>query len=343
MAIYWAAFLLPALAGLSPFRPDRTIRALLYVLVFLALTLFIGGRDVVGCDWDTYVGHYYTASQMTLSEALGQGYPAYSLLNWLAAQTGFDVHAVNTVCAAIFSFGLVAFMRRQPRPWLVLTVAIPYLVIVLSMGFTRQAAALGVLMFAFNAFVDKKLVRFLVLVGIAGLFHSSAVALAPMAVFMRGGRLSPWLIGGAGAAFLAANILSNAVDHYVYSYVERSYEGEGALYRVPLNAAAAAAVLLFRKRWFARFEDGRLYVVFACVALLTLPFAFFLPVMADRMSMYLLPFQVAVAGRLPDLIAPRYRALVIMSVVLAYGVSLYVWLNFANHANCWIPYGSVYF
>jgi hypothetical protein len=65
--------------------------------------------------------------------------------------------------------------------------------------------------------------------------------------------------------------------------------------------------------------------------------------MADRMSMYLLPFQVAVSGRVPDLVAPRYRSLTILAIVLAYGVSLYVWLNFANHASCWIPYGSFYF
>jgi hypothetical protein len=343
MITYWMAFLLPTLGGLTPLRPDRTTRMIVYALVFLALTLFIGGRDVVGCDWDTYVGHYYTASQQTFVEALEQGYPAYSLLNWLAAQTGLDVHAVNTVCAAIFSFGLLSFMSRQPRPWLVLVAAMPYLIIVLAMGFTRQASAVGLLMLAFNAFVDKKLVRFLVLVALAGLFHSSAVALAPMAVFMRRGRVSPWFVGGAASAFLAFSILSNALDHYLYSYVQREYAAEGALYRLPLHVAAAAAVFLFRKRWFARFDDGRLYVILACAAALTFPFAFFLPVMADRMSMYLLPFQVAVAARVPDLVAVRYRSITILGVVLAYGLSLYVWLNYANHASCWLPYGSVYF
>jgi hypothetical protein len=343
MMSYWTAFLLPVLGGLSPLRPDRALRAVLYVLAFLALTLFIGGRDVVGCDWDTYVVHYYTASDETFLQALGQGYPAYSVLNWLAARTGFDVHGVNTVCAAIFSFGLLAFARRQPRPWLFLAAAMPYLVIVLAMGFTRQATALGFLMLAFNAFVDQKLVRFLVLVALAGLFHSSAVALAPMAVFMRRGRISPWFIGGAASAFLAVSILSNTLDRYVYSYVQQSYEAEGALYRLPLHATAAAAVLLFRKRWFARFEDGRLFVILAFAALLTFPFAFFLPVMADRMSMYLLPFQVAAAARVPDLLSARHRPLVIMGVVLAYGLSLYVWLTYANHASCWVPYGSVYF
>lgn len=343
MITYWTAFLLPALGGLSPFRPDRATRAILYVLVFLALTLFIGGRDVVGCDWDNYISHYFTASQQTFTEALEQGYPAYSLLNWLAAQTGFDVHAVNTVCAAIFSFGLLAFARRQPRPWLMLVAAMPYLIIVLAMGFTRQATALGFLMLAFNAFVDQKLARFLVFVALAGLFHSSAVALAPMAVFMRRGRISPWIIGGAGSVFLVVSILSNSMDRYMYAYVQQDYEAQGALYRLPLHLAAALVVFGFRKQWFARFNDGRLYVILAVAAVMTFPFAFFLPVMADRMSMYLLPFQVAVAARAPDLLAPRHRPLVIMGIVLAYGLSLYVWLMYANHANCWLPYSSVYF
>ena len=35
------------------------------------------------------------------------------------------------------------FVRRQPMPWLGLLVAIPYLVIVVGMGYSRQAIALG--------------------------------------------------------------------------------------------------------------------------------------------------------------------------------------------------------
>ena len=65
------------------------------------------------------------------------------LLNWFAGRNDLGIWFVNTVCGAIFSYGLIAFARSQPRPWLALVVAVPYLIIVVAMGYTRQAAAIG--------------------------------------------------------------------------------------------------------------------------------------------------------------------------------------------------------
>lgn len=344
MQIYWLMFALPLLGGLAPIRPNRLTRRILFVVTFLVLTVIIGGRDVVGCDWDSYLNHYYAAAENTFGDALAQDYPAYSVLNWIATRLGLTVHAVNTVCGAIFSFGLLSFAARQPRPWLTILTAMPYLIIVVAMGFTRQATAIGLLMLAFNAFVDRSLVRYLVFVGLAGLFHSSAVALAPMAVFIRrDAPMSPLIIGGLASGFLILTVLFNVLDRYLYAYVESAYEGEGALYRLPLNAAAGLAVLALRKPWMARFNDIRLYALLGLASWVVLPFAFFLTVVGDRMSLYLLPFQVAVAARLPDLVSRRYRGLVLMGVVAAYALMLFVWLNYANHSYCWLPYSSVYF
>jgi len=64
-------------------------------------------------------------------------------LNWLAAYTQTGIYGVNLVCAAIFMIGLISFSRRQPLPWLALAVSVPFFLIVISMGTTRQATALG--------------------------------------------------------------------------------------------------------------------------------------------------------------------------------------------------------
>lgn len=342
MFLYWLMFVTPVMSGMASLRYDKFTRQAATFLAALLLILIIGGRDVVGCDWDAYLGHFYNLQNTTLMEALEQNYPGYAFLNWVAMQLGSGLHGVNFACGTIFAVGLIAFCRRQPRPWLTLAAAVPYLVVVVAMGFTRQATAIGLLMLAFNAFTDRKLVRFLIFVALAALFHSSAVVWAPLAVLIRRDRpLSPLVIGGGGAALLGLLILSNSIDYYVYGYIEQEYPGEGALYRMPLNAMAGLAVLMFRRRWLAQFADGRFYIILSIGTLAVLPVAFILPVMADRMSMYLLPFQVAVAARLPDLVPRRYRTLTTVGVVLLYATSLYVWLNFAHHANCWVPYSSI--
>lgn len=38
------------------------------------------------------------------------------------------------------------FARSQPDPWLAVLVAVPYLVIVVAMGYSRQAVAIGILL-----------------------------------------------------------------------------------------------------------------------------------------------------------------------------------------------------
>ena len=73
------------------------------------------------------------------------------MLNWLAARTELGPYFVNTVCAALFAWGLVVFCRAQPRPWLALVVAVPYLVTVVAMGYTRQGTAIGLAMLALPA------------------------------------------------------------------------------------------------------------------------------------------------------------------------------------------------
>jgi hypothetical protein len=55
----------------------------------------------------------------------------------------------------------VSFCRTQPRPWLALTLAFPYLVVVVAMGYTRQGVAIGLEMLALLALERDRLLPFL--------------------------------------------------------------------------------------------------------------------------------------------------------------------------------------
>ena len=83
--------------------------------------------------------------------------------------------------AAIFSSGLLSLCFRQPRFWLAVASAIPYLVIVVAMGYTRQAIALGFVMTALAGVGKSSPLRFVVSVAIACTFHKSAVLMLPIA------------------------------------------------------------------------------------------------------------------------------------------------------------------
>ena len=112
-----------------------------------------------------------------------------------------------------------------------------------------------------------------------------------------------------------------------------------------MNGVAALAFLASRRRWEERFGDTRFWVWLALVALASVPLVNLASTAVDRMSLYLLPFQIIVAARIPALIKDStVRAAVALLVVLAYAAVLAVWLNYSWHARqCWVPYGNYLF
>jgi hypothetical protein len=62
------------------------------------------------------------------------------------------------------------------------------------------------------------------------------------------------------------------------------------------------------------------------------------------MGLYLLPYQIAVVSRLPDVFErSKYRLPVILIVIGAYTIQYYTWLNFSSMAlQCWVPYRNYF-
>jgi len=64
----------------------------------------------------------------------------------------------------------------------------------------------------------------------------------------------------------------------------------------------------------------------------------------DRLALYLTPLQVVVFSRLPFLARKELHPDVMVVLILfGYGAVLFVWLNFASHAQYWLPYRNILF
>ena len=127
--ISWSLF---ASAGLGN---ARRIGASTLLALGVFLTLLIGLRDQVGGDWLNYFPYLERSLGLPFAEVFFENEPGFGLLNWIGANWGGSVFLVNTVCGLIFSIGLLLFCRAQPRPWLALCLAFPYLVTVVAMGY----------------------------------------------------------------------------------------------------------------------------------------------------------------------------------------------------------------
>lgn len=354
MLPYWVLFSVPAFAAVleaishraNSVRPDRRSPSISLVWLIASsalITLFVGLRFQVGGDWFSYLRYYAVAEYKTFVAALAVSDPGYMALNWISSRLGGDIWLVNLLCGAIFTLGLVVFAKDQPRTNLAITIAIPYLVVVVATGYSRQGVAIGLAMLGLVALGRRSTVAFVLWTLLAATFHKSAVLLIPLAALAQGrGRWWNALWVGATALLAYLTLLDGSVDRLRYSYLTRGYQSEGATIRALMNAIPAAVFVAFRHRFDLSVPQRRLWFVLAAIAVASVPMLIVSPstTAVDRLGLYLIPLQIFVFSRVPDTFARSAEGASLLSIgMIAYSAAvLFVWLNFASNAEAWLPY-----
>ncbi len=343
MLPYWILFLIPTLGVLSQRRLAPASRPVMWWLIGVVFTLAIGLRHQVGADWGAYLAYVDRAAAMSLVEALTQGDPGYYLLNWLAVNLGGNIYWVNLVCGAIIMSGVIAFARRQPLPWLALLVAVPYLIIVVGMGYSRQAVALGFVLLGLVAMSDGRMRWFVAWVLIGAAFHKSAVLMLPLAGLAAShNRLLSLAWAGAASLIGGYLFLFDSVDALWTNYVESDYQSQGGLIRVFMNAVPAGLYLSLHRYLKLGEDERRLWWWLSVLAMACIPLVIISSTATDRVALYLIPLQIYVFARLHLITRDvKLRNCIVAVVVAYYTAVLGVWLFFAAFAFAWLPYQLV--
>ena len=342
MVVYWLLFLYFAAGAMrEQARPAGARRAdLLLRFGGVAMALVIGLRFQVGGDWKPYEYIFAAARYETLGTLPAIADPGYYLINIAVQWLGGDLWLVNVLCAAIFTWGLMRFAEAQERPWLATLVAIPYLVIVVAMGYTRQAVSIGLIMAGLvTYFRTGSLIRFAVFVLFAATFHKTAIVAVPLVAFgNERGRVINVLVALAITYLLYYLFLSATVGLLVTNYIDRRYGSEGAGIRVAMSVVPA--LLFLARRRLMGFSDRERAVwrnmslaALGCLLLLLLTPS---STAVDRLALYVIPLQLAVLSR-PRSIMTSEGFGTILIIFYAAAVQ-FTWLNFAHHASYWLPY-----
>lgn len=347
MLPYYFLFILAASFALTRIRPvGPNIKtnhwSSSWWMMFVLLTLMIGLRHEVGGDWVSYLSHIEQITNEPFAVALRGKDPASSVLNWLGSHWG-GVYLVNSVCGALFTWGLIVFCRAQPLPWLALLVAVPYLVMVVAMGYTRQGVAIGLAMLALVAIDKGKVMHFVAWIAVAALFHKSAVILVPLAI-LAGSKRKLWTllwVGVAGTSLFFL-LLQESLDFLAYGYLEQEYQSSGAGIRIAMNALPAVVFLMLRKRFLLAANQKKFWTWMAIGALGFVGLLYVSPssTAVDRVALYWIPLQLFVLARLPIAMGHKLGGKnVWIRFVVAYSAAVQiVWLVFAETAFAWLPY-----
>jgi len=337
---FWLMFLIPAWAVLTPRRLKPSQAWIPWAFVWVLFTLMIGLRHEVGGDWLNYLPQFDAAQRMTFADVLGKSDPGYVLINWLVGQAGGNIYGVNLVCAIITMWGTVAFCRRQPNPWLALAVAVPYMLIVVGMGYTRQGVALGFALLGLCALGDGRVRSFLLLVAIGATVHKSAVLLAPIAALASSrNRIFTGAMVGVSTVLLYYLLLADQSEKMWENYVDANMQSQGGMIRILMNVVPAVLLLLYRKKLMPDPQERKLWMWISIFALVCVPLVGLASTAVDRVALYLIPLQLAVFARVPRLAkTTAVRTPMVVGVLAYYGAVQFVWLNFAIHAYGWVPY-----
>lgn len=307
------------------------------------LIVLIGLRFKVGCDWPTYQDLFDYAQYSSFSTATDLSDPAFGALNWLVASLGLGVWAVNLVCATIFTAGLVSFCRWQPNPPLAMLVAVPYLVIVVAMGYTRQSTALGFIMFALTYYQKGSALGVIGSLLCAILFHKASILIFP---FFGLSYARNFLVSVAIFAVLSYAsyrfFVSNSVNFLIYGYIKQEYSSSGATVRVLMNVVPAVLLLGYRNRFGLNRTNWRLWILLSVASLAAVILLYLSPssTAVDRAALFIIPLQVFVLSRVPSAFSREGRhSMLLVVAVVAYSLTVeIVWLDFGQFSKCWIPY-----
>lgn len=351
MTIYWLFLAFPALMALTyprlaPRYSSNAAQGLALLTFVLFYALLAGLRYEVGGDWLNYIDMYEDMRTDSLGYALTRTDPLFGLFNWISAQIGTGVYLVNFLCGMILGLGVVRAAMRFREPWLAILIAVPYLLIVVGLGYVRQGLAIGFVLIAITSLDRARPLRTAAYLVLAVLSHSTAALALPLFGYALARRYKAFaVIFSFIGAVLFLYVLAPRLGQFELGYIDQEYDSGGATVRL-LMSLLPSLLLLARYRAFVASERVRsvwILVALANVAALVALFVTPSSTAVDRIALFYSIIQLAVFGEFRDLsgLSARYATLIrLLLIAIAVAVQS-VWLIFATNAEFWVPYQSV--
>ncbi len=349
MIVYWSIFVIPVLFLFGKYKADWNLQKIMLWSFAIILVVLIGLRHEIGGDWDRYLTTAYAISKTTPFPnylSMFSGDYGYRVLHWFSENYFYGIYTTNLICAFFFVSGLIRFCQTLPFPWLGLSIAIPFLVVVVAMGYTRQSVAVGFLMWALVDLMAGRKLFFYISIIAGSFFHLTVLMMLPIGILYQSVKINKTtLIVVAFIVISVYFIFIGKVERMIYYYLTIEFhQSSGGVLRVFINSMSAIVFFIFRKEFKRKFHDEKLWFIFSIMSILALPLSFFYSTFLDRIVIYMLPIQLVVLTRVAVLIKSEYnRTIFVVVTVCAYASLLFVWLNFGKFSSYWLPYKNILF
>lgn len=359
MLPYLVPILIFSFFALFTSRDSFSNRYIFYI-TFFCLVFFIGLRNELGTDWNLIYSNFldFQSVYESSGELLGiTNEPIYTLISLLSNIFNSSIYGVNVICSLIFFTGLFSFISTLKRPWLALVLAYPYYILVASINFNRQSAAIGLVLLAFIELLNNKRSNFLLFTLLASAIHLTALITLPL-MFSSDFVLSKKYLANSLFFLFSLTLIFSLPSYFALKYnslLGNFFESglvfvsQGLWLRIGPILASFALILTFRKRLNISNYIQSVYIIsgvlVSALALIASANESFSTI-SDRSSAYFLPLLLYGITNIPE-ISDKFnlRANLATFIICFYSLALtFSWLAFSYYAkNYWLPYKNILF
>ena len=342
--VFFSIFFLVLFDKKIPF----SIKKIFYFILFTLLVLFVGLRHQVGGDWFSYIDYI---KDLTVSPEKFFDFRAdwgFTLLLYIFFESEYKIYIVNFICAFIFISSIFYLAIKQDKPILLIFVAVPYIINVIGMGYTRQSVAYAFLIFSILAKKNNNNMLFILLIIIGSLFHKSLlpfIILYFVDVKIRFKELLGFIVLLI-ILLLVVLYKFETVNFYYYYYLGegKHHSSGGVLYRYLINCIPVAIILIFGVKFIKSDSEKKIIIALSVFTILGLIFHQISSTAFDRMGLYLTILQLYVYSNLSVIIINNYlRKIAYLCVFFLYFMINYGFLLFSPYKTDWIPYNIVFY
>lgn len=344
MTIYYVLYIVASLIALNSKRINNLQQSRKITIGWLIITLILifvmGFRFEVGGDWNNYQKHYINYKNIDLKNIFIISDPGYFVVNKISDYLGLGITGVNLIVAILFVPSLIKFCKSQTLPWLSLAISIPYLYIVVGMGYTRQAIALGFVMISMLAIQKNEYKKFIVFVLVGALFHKSAVIIIPIVALASSKNKVQTIFSSILFTIIGYYLfIESEASKLIETYTDPSMQSSGALIRSFMNFIPGIIYLIYSKKMKNIYQNDKIWYIISIFTTVIMILVIITPYSTalDRVSLYFIPLQLVVLTRYP-LLSSKNKEIIKIIIVLYYLSVLFVWLSFADNSWGWIPY-----
>lgn len=335
------------------------IHKILFFIFILILFSLATLRWETGTDWDNYLSYYNAIP----SYALGDWYMeyGYSFVNYFV-KVVFDKYTILLAILALMLYAAMGITIYRYSVFPILSLAIWVAMSLGDMFFVRNTIAIALAVFSVRYIVERDIMKFLLVILVAMLFHRTALVFLP-AYFVYSMKLSRvTLILGIGITLIIGlffsemfvsgigKLLGGAFEEKIKTYVSvgidatygSAYSSTTVLLRGAVNRSLILVVLLI---WMnkERQEDSLLngfinfYVLGLLLFFVTVPLSTAMgriPAYYNVFQMFLFPYILLLSKDRKNQII-LYLLIGIYFLVRLHGV-------IGNYRDAYIPYKSIF-